>query len=208
MSTATLAWKKNRLKNTCLTIFRTLRDKLTAFWRKFFQPGGQNCIFLLPKVHYVEKYTKRKICCFLIFEHWAKKNQLFDEIILAWLSKLHTKYPEEFNNEIFFRKRKFVPLFSYLQRKDFCPFGEKFSGRIVKTAFNVSRKSLWGKYFSKKKRKFFKSFRNLGKKFSAIWPKFFFGSVVKIAITCPEEHREEFSERNYLCCFKTLTETK
>ena len=139
----------------------------------------QQCSLRAEKI--LRKYVffwKIRICKY--FWILTEKFSGFGKTIRAGLSKLHSTRPQERFEESF-EKFMVLLLSSVFERKIF--------GRVIKTAFYVSRRTFWRKTIFSKKILFFFPIRALSEQFLAFSKKLSAG-LLKLHSMCPEEHFE------------------
>ena len=86
------------------------------------------------------------ICHF--FPELVKKNWDCEQKTMAGLSKLHFKCPDDIFGQTFSWKLSEVSRHFWSVSKKLSEFCRNFIGKLVKTAFHVSRRySSWGNYF-------------------------------------------------------------
>ena len=190
--------RSNLKKKTAFFSRKLNFENLFWLWaenlQSFCKPFPQRCknrTLCFQKKYLKQNFSERSYI-FISFHCFAENILTWRKT--PWSSRRHFTWPVEFFEEEFLGETKN----SWVLRKErkFSVFWRNSFSRVVKTAFGVSRETLWEKWtFSRKKHDYESIFWHWVKNF-LFWPKFSPG-VSKLKCTCPKTVLNKFSEKNH-----------
>ena len=194
---------RSNLKKT--TVFFSQKHNLKyLFWLwtqnvqnffKFFRQGCENRTPCFQK-----NILKKKLLCkklhFYIFSWFCWEFLTWRKT--PWSSRRHSTWPgQSFGEEFLGEHRKFL---NFVEWAKFSVFWRNSFSRVVKTAFRVSRETLWEKWTFPRKKYDFESIFWLWVKNFLFWPKTSPG-VSKGKSTCPKTVLNKLPEKNQFYLF-------